>query len=460
VLGFAVLASLAWSHADGPSPAENAARVVSVGALWALAAIAVGASVGFLFGVPRNTATATVRPSAGPALELAENAAPMAKTNLEEIADWLSKLLVGGTLFSSGQLIKYLGEAGNTFATTITGQASPPGTAGPWSGVGSASIIYFGLIGLFGGYFLTRLYLIGALRRADEGDRPVVAERSGLTAAQLAALDAASLSVEGAGAEFDPIAAEAAEKIIAISLESLSNWRDVRLWAKAQLNKGDLDSAIKAYQKAIEIVPNDAETRLGYAVALSKKKSARRLILNQLEAAHGSLMLNSPRDLRKNVYKSLIHVWLYLKKPESFLHALRYAREYLAQPGTVHSGGLWVNIACAYGQCYSWIEEDPSRKVTSGAEISVRDIVSSEFLADSKRAELLEWIAGQALLAVRNAISRDEAWKPRLRELMGVDPRPPEFKDDDDLEPFASRAGFRHVVDAPSLPPVDPPTAG
>jgi tetratricopeptide (TPR) repeat protein len=292
---------------------------------------------------------------------------------------------------------------------------------------------------------MTRLYLIGALRRADEGDRPVVAERAGLTVAQLAALDAAPLNIETAGAEFDPIAREAADKIVELPLDSLTNWRDVRLWSKAQLSKGNVDAAIRGYQKAIEAVPNDAETRLGYAVSLAVRKSAKHIILTQLEAARASVMLNTPKDLRKNVYKSLTYVCLDLKKPEGFSSAIRYAREYLERADAIQSGGLWINIACAYGQAYSWLAEDDGRKVLP-QDVTVTSGPSAELLADSRRDDLLKWISNQALNAMKNAIARDDGAKTTFRELMGIDPRPPERADDNDLECFGGDDEFRRLV--------------
>ncbi|HTB87848.1 MAG TPA: hypothetical protein VK743_07850 [Steroidobacteraceae bacterium] len=46
------------------------------------------------------------------------------------------------------------------------------------------------------------------------------------------------------------------------------------------------------------------------------------------------------------------YVCLKLKKPESFLKTLNYANEYLSGPKAVKSGSLFMNIACAYGQCF------------------------------------------------------------------------------------------------------------
>ncbi|HEY3898643.1 MAG TPA: metallophosphoesterase [Chthoniobacter sp.] len=435
MLGFVVLASLAISAPAG----GEADRVVSVGALWALAALAVGSAIGFLFGVPHTVATSSGRDEGGPGQTAADAQIRGAKTNLEEIADWLSKLIIGGTVFQSGNVVRWLGDAGTEFARTVGAETDL------WRGVGSSSLVYFGLVGLFGGHFMTRLYLIGALRRADEGDRPVVAERAGLTVAQLAALDAAPLNIETAGAEFDPIAREAADKIVELPLDSLTNWRDVRLWSKAQLSKGNVDAAIRGYQKAIEAVPNDAETRLGYAVSLAVRKSAKHIILTQLEAARASVMLNTPKDLRKNVYKSLTYVCLDLKKPEGFSSAIRYAREYLERADAIQSGGLWINIACAYGQAYSWLAEDDGRKVLP-QDVTVTSGPSAELLADSRRDDLLKWISNQALNAMKNAIARDDGAKTTFRELMGIDPRPPERADDNDLECFGGDDEFRRLV--------------
>jgi hypothetical protein len=70
--------------------------------------------------------------------------------------------------------------------------------------------------------------------------------------------------------------------------------------AKAQLGRNETDAAIKAYQKVIEIVSNDAEARLGYSVALMRRKSAIPPHSQSARQARVSLMLSSPMDLRKS----------------------------------------------------------------------------------------------------------------------------------------------------------------
>ena len=77
-----------WSVPVGPQGVlwENGSIPASV--LVAGSSVAVGATIGFLFGFPKSARTGEdmVRPS----------------TNLEEISDWLTKVIVGATLTQCG----------------------------------------------------------------------------------------------------------------------------------------------------------------------------------------------------------------------------------------------------------------------------------------------------------------------------------------------------------------------
>jgi hypothetical protein len=135
-----VLVLLAFSGSDHP------VRVPAVGALWALASTAAGGALGYLFGVPRA-------PRVYQRSDTESDKPEPPKTNLEELADVLSKLILGGTLFESNKIVAALGDAGREFARTVGGQDQSL-----WSGAGSAIIIYFGLIGFFAGHFLPRYF--------------------------------------------------------------------------------------------------------------------------------------------------------------------------------------------------------------------------------------------------------------------------------------------------------------
>src|SRR4051812_27802494 len=70
--------------------AEASWKVFACALFISLAAALVGALAGFVFGIPKTVATGT------PAATSAGTASPyQGNTNLEEISDWLTKILVG-----------------------------------------------------------------------------------------------------------------------------------------------------------------------------------------------------------------------------------------------------------------------------------------------------------------------------------------------------------------------------
>jgi tetratricopeptide (TPR) repeat protein len=414
-MGFSALALVA--ECEGC----DVCRVVGVGSLWGLASLAVGGSGGILFGIPRAYGQQEREPT------------PRQKTNLDEVSDWLTKLIIGGTLFQSKSILVYLGDAGTHFAQTISS-----GHTQLWGGVGSALLIYFGLVGFFGAYFPMRLYLAQAIDEADAG-RSVVADRTGLPEDKLKALEAVPLNVETGRPQFDAATKGAATSIVSISFTSLVNWRDIRLWAKANLGMGNLDAAITAYQKALEIVEQDAESRLGYSVALRERGASGDLILAQLERARESLTLKSPGAVRDGVYKSLTYQCLYLQRPQSFLEALRYARDYFTLPETVGTASLWTNIACAYAQASAWLQEVPVNEIEDPNALYLN---SRQPRLEGKRP--LNWLRDQALAAVQKALSSDPARKPKLQGLMGEGPEKSDV--DNDLVVFARDPQFRSAV--------------
>ncbi|WP_380278096.1 hypothetical protein [Kitasatospora purpeofusca] len=128
------------------------------GLVVACAATLVGGALGFLFGVPR------VRGGAGGAAA-AEGGEPHGSyapnTNLEQVSDWLTKVLLGVGLTQLGSLGERLGRLGTTLAPALGGG---PGTA-PFA---AALVLYFLLLGFLAGWLLTRLALPRVLSDADQ----------------------------------------------------------------------------------------------------------------------------------------------------------------------------------------------------------------------------------------------------------------------------------------------------
>ena len=81
-------------------------------------------------------------------------------TNLEEISDWLTKIIVGVTLVELPALLARLGQAAKLIAGSLGGDSR--------ISFAYAVMMYFSVTGFLGGYLLTRLYLQTAFRDTDK----------------------------------------------------------------------------------------------------------------------------------------------------------------------------------------------------------------------------------------------------------------------------------------------------
>lgn len=124
--------------------------------LLAAAAGTLGGLLGFLFGVP-------------PALQ-GKDGETSANTNLEQISDWLTKILVGVSLTQLTAAPAYLWD--------WAGKLSPLFGTGPYAQpITLVIMISAAVLGFFAGYLLTRLFLSVALTRADR-EASVVSQQS------------------------------------------------------------------------------------------------------------------------------------------------------------------------------------------------------------------------------------------------------------------------------------------
>jgi hypothetical protein len=125
------------------------AVVAAAGAVWA-AAGTIGSIVGFVFGVPRATA------SDDP--DMSSRYRP--NTNLEQISDWLTKMLVGIGLVQIGHAGAALRDLADTLAPLL-GDFESSGE------FGVALVLFSAGIGFIVGYLMARVPLPGLLSRAD-----------------------------------------------------------------------------------------------------------------------------------------------------------------------------------------------------------------------------------------------------------------------------------------------------
>jgi hypothetical protein len=141
------------------------ARTVAGLLMIAGCAWSVGGLVGFLFGIPR-TLSLPSGDVAGEALGR-DQLHYRVNTNLEQISDWLTKILVGVGLAELHQMPAALRGASDYVAAAIGGRA-----AADLSGFLAALLVYFSIVGLMTGYLGTRVLLAPLFKLADTRARP------------------------------------------------------------------------------------------------------------------------------------------------------------------------------------------------------------------------------------------------------------------------------------------------
>ncbi len=141
-------------------------NVLSSSALIGAAFISIGALLGFIFEIPRSPKSPSPTPApstiptnswgpGNPAMPPEDNDRFTPNTNLEDISDWLTKILVGAGLAQLAVLPERLERLANFFQTPLTPE------------VALLLIINFFVLGFMGSYLLTRLFLTEALRAVD-----------------------------------------------------------------------------------------------------------------------------------------------------------------------------------------------------------------------------------------------------------------------------------------------------
>ncbi|MEV7781512.1 hypothetical protein [Kitasatospora sp. NPDC088351] len=147
LLGVGVLGLLLFSLGR-----EQAWQALGGGLVISGASAVLGGALGFLFGVPR------VRGGTG-AGEPQGSYAP--NTNLEQVSDWLTKVLLGVGLTQLGSLGERLHQVGTALAPALGGEQG----AVPFA---AALVLYFLVLGFLAGWLVTRLTLPQVLSDADQ----------------------------------------------------------------------------------------------------------------------------------------------------------------------------------------------------------------------------------------------------------------------------------------------------
>lgn len=143
---------------------EDRLRIFGMSAVFGSAAVAIGGLIGFLFGIPRSRTIIESRESGTRTIGGEPTITPntsLPNTNLEQISDWLTKVLIGITLVEVGKIGS---DATSLFDKMSTGL-----------GVGSSSVTFVGAlvtysaaIGFMFGWLATRMWVPWAIAAIDD----------------------------------------------------------------------------------------------------------------------------------------------------------------------------------------------------------------------------------------------------------------------------------------------------
>lgn len=446
--------------------------------LVALASAMAGALFGFLFGVPRpisEDSQSAARTSAsgaggtnagdgasgGPAGGTSaggsnlvspqrSDAARMRRwqssTNLTQISDWLTKVIVGVGLVDARDIYGTVAGLANTAALMMF-----DGYVGSKLVVPSL-MIAGAIIGFLYSYLFTQLFLAGLLAYADD----IVKDPSSLNARSVISSIATGGSViagpilgnghvgiaasavsaggliavpllSGRYAEplpvIEPTAAqrEAASTLDKLPLEGLEDPAEIQIWARAQAVRRDYADASRGYRKLLRFWHSaevkaeaarvfyanneidDAETLLGEAIAGRK---------------------DVPPEVRSRITFDAASLALYEPPPVGYMKALALLD---ADTLTVDTyGALHILRACATAQRYSH-DKTLSDDEKALLRASVLADVRIGLIRDNKNRVWVRYLAD-----------------PNAEQKKGLDPA----ARDSDLEPFFNDADFQKLLDA------------
>jgi len=129
------------------------ATIIAIGTMTAVASMAIGGVFGFIFAIPKMESKSSLVPNVGEQPDKSQTQLPFNQnTNLEQISDWLTKIIIGIGLIELKDIATTLSDVATDVAR---GLGNTPGDY-PFA---LALILYFLVCGFLIAYLWTSLYL-------------------------------------------------------------------------------------------------------------------------------------------------------------------------------------------------------------------------------------------------------------------------------------------------------------
>ncbi|MEE7459686.1 hypothetical protein MPAR168_22710 [Methylorubrum populi] len=399
------------------------ATSLSVVACVLVASCLAGALAGFLFGIPRllaqgDPAGASPASEPGSAGSRTQVRPLVGNSNLEEISDWITKILVGLGLVHASEAVSTVRGLAAYVATS--GLRGSPASDLLVMGVGLSGL----LIGFLYFYLQTRTRITLMFFATEDAQDAIVVPKADIDAAneapivdeefRRAAMAALSARIGLPAATAPSLPADAT--LLGVNFDRLRTSEEFAAWGAAQARARNFEAAETALERANALDPTSSLVLRRLAEVRALRGDIRRAVENLREAAD-----KAPHDWRIR-RRELFHA-LYLPMPDGFTRALRLADGLAQHPEGALDPMVHVWRACAYGQRHRWLSE------TSGA--------------DSEKAEA----RAEALAALARAVALapDPETPPRVTMRSLIDPSA--NTSDNDLGDFANDPEFIAAID-------------
>ncbi len=399
------------------------------------AAVAIGGLLGFLFGIPRllqrMPPVARATSSGPPGSDDRQGEPPAAEiraarfagnTNLEEISDWLTKIIVGLGLTQADNIYKAFLGAQARFAANAMG-----GAAGA-----SAMFAAIALSGLVAGflffYLETRTRLSILLVSADHSMSPDlrVLDSTVKTTGKDALLDKVRITRESpdAGTPTDTD-----RQIARVPFSELRTVGEFTAWGTAQERIGNAAEAERAFQAALALDSENPKIYLALA-SVRQRRGANEQAAKVLTDATEKFSNNA------TVLKDTLLTALYVPAPTGYTTALAAADQLRRNfPESMDDPQVQLWIAAANGQKFANLKDGPEREAARTAALeAVRRVIALSPDPESRVRITLRKIFNPAaegsnptendLEVLKDDLAFQELIKPKPQDPQTQDPQP------------------------------------
>lgn len=312
----------------------------------------VGAFLGFLFGIPKSLQrSAQIAGGIEGANGQGSNGRKfLTNTSLEEISDWLTKIIIGISLVQFERILNFVGKSSGALSQSVAyGLDSDSASFAPFF----FALLVFGCVGacLFV-YLETRTRLTLLLVGAD-----TVSEHAGNIAVEAVSREVAKEGVSRSSPGSAGVAASKQDKEIArIDPGELRDPVQLAGWASAQARLQNYRAAEDALEDALARAPENVEIRMRLAEVRQLLGDYQGALDILLEGRRGAVTDSERRVMtRRGLLLSL-----YLPPPDGFRRALELSDELLKESSQGAKIYLWR--AAAFGQSYKWLKENGGSK--------------------------------------------------------------------------------------------------